>query len=57
LRAPLRRAALIEAMRRDKKVRAGQLRFVVLESLGRAATRDDVDIAIAADIWTELGAL
>lgn len=56
LRAPLARAALLEAMRRDKKVQHGLLRFVVLEKIGRAATREDVDPALVAGIWSELGA-
>ena len=42
LRGPLPADALLAAMRHDKKSRGGRLRFVVLESLGRAATRDDV---------------
>ncbi len=42
LRAPLPADALAAAMRHDKKARAGRIRFVVLEALGRAATRDDV---------------
>jgi 3-dehydroquinate synthase len=54
--APLPLDALLAAMARDKKVRAGRLRFVVLESLGRAATRDDVDPARAAAVWREMGA-
>ncbi len=56
LREPLSHAALLDAMARDKKVRAGRLRFVVLEAIGRAATRDDVDPARAAAVWRELGA-
>jgi 3-dehydroquinate synthase len=56
LRAPLSRDALLEAMRRDKKAREGKLRFVVLEKPGHAVTRDDVDPALVAEIWTELGA-
>ncbi len=54
--APLPLDALLAAMARDKKVRAGRLRFVVLESLGRAATRDDVPPERAAAVWRELGA-
>lgn len=53
---PLPRAALLDAMQRDKKVKHGRLRFVVLEALGAAATRDGVDTALAAAIWDELGA-
>ena len=56
LAAPLPLDALLAAMARDKKVRAGRLRFVVLESLGRAATRDDVPTERAAAVWRELGA-
>jgi 3-dehydroquinate synthase len=56
LREPLAIPALLDAMSRDKKVRAGQLRFVVLESLGRAATRGDVPTARAEAVWRELGA-
>lgn len=56
LRAPLASPDLLAAMSRDKKVRAGRLRFVVLEALGRAATRDDVDPARAGAVWRELGA-
>jgi 3-dehydroquinate synthase len=54
--APLPLDALLAAMARDKKVRAGRLRFVVLEALGRAATRDDIDPARAAAVWREMGA-
>jgi len=44
LRAPLDYPALFRAMTRDKKVRAGGLRFVVLRRAGEAATRDDVPL-------------
>ena len=56
LRVPLPTGSLVEAMKRDKKVKHGRLRFVVLERLGTAATRDDVDVAAAETIWKELGA-
>lgn len=49
-------AALVAAMARDKKVRAGQLRFVVLEAIGHAATRAEVDSAIVESVWREVGA-
>ncbi len=42
LHSPLQADLLLDAMRRDKKVRGGKLRFVVLEELGRAVTEDDV---------------
>ncbi len=56
LRAALPVGALEEAMRRDKKVRQGVLRFVVLKAVGRAATHDGVDPVVARTVWSELGA-
>lgn len=56
LREPLTLAALFAAMARDKKNRDGKLRFVVLESLGRAATRGDVPLAPVEKVWREVGA-
>jgi 3-dehydroquinate synthase len=56
LRAPLPLAPLMAAMARDKKVRAGALRFVVLKSLGLAATQGDIDPALAEASFREVGA-
>lgn len=56
LRAPLRVAALMAATARDKKVRAGALRFVVLRSLGVAATQGGIDPALAEACFREVGA-
>ena len=42
LRAPLPLASLVEAMRRDKKARAGLPRFGVLNKNGSAVTHDNV---------------
>jgi 3-dehydroquinate synthase len=56
LREPLPLAALTAAMLRDKKVRAGRLRFVVLRQLGAAATRNDVEPVLVDEVWRELGA-
>lgn len=56
LRAPLPRAALMAAMQSDKKVRGGRLRFVVLQRLGQAVTRADVDAGPVEEVWRELGA-
>lgn len=36
-------ADLREAMQRDKKVRAGQLKLILLEQLGKAVIRSDID--------------
>jgi 3-dehydroquinate synthase len=56
LLAPLPLAPLMAAMARDKKVRAGALRFVVLKSLGLAATQGDIDPALAEASFREVGA-
>jgi 3-dehydroquinate synthase len=57
LRTPLPLEALMAAMARDKKVRAGRLRFVVLKSIGVAITRDQVDAALAEAAFREVGAV
>jgi 3-dehydroquinate synthase len=56
LRAPHGLSQLQAAMGRDKKVRAGEARFIVLESLGTAATRSGVDPALVEACWREVGA-
>lgn len=57
LRAPLLVPALLAAMARDKKVRAGLPRFVVLERLGQAATRSEgIAPALVEDCFREVGA-
>lgn len=56
LREPLPLAALMAAMARDKKVRAGQLRFVVLKALGEAATQEGIAPALAEAAFGEVGA-
>jgi 3-dehydroquinate synthase len=57
LREPLALSALTAAMGRDKKVRSGGLRFVVLESLGLAATLGGVEPALAEAAFIEVGAV
>ena len=57
LREPLPVAALMDAMSRDKKNRAGALRFVVLNALGQAATRGDVPREAVEAVWREVGAV
>ena len=56
LARPLPVAALVEAMRKDKKVRGGTLRFVVLDRIGEAATRDGVPEALVEKLWRDAGA-
>ncbi len=55
LRGGLELGPLMEAMASDKKVRAGRLRFVVMEAVGRAATREDVPREIVESVWREVG--
>lgn len=56
LHAPLPYPALREAMLRDKKVRSGGLRFVVLKSLGAAATQSDVPPEMVEESFRIVGA-
>jgi 3-dehydroquinate synthase len=56
LRAPLPLANLLQAMARDKKVRAGLPRFVVLKKIGEAATRDGIEPALVEAAFSEVGA-
>ena len=57
LREPLPEAELVAAMQRDKKVRAGRLRFIVLEQWGQAAVVEDVDPSLVRQLWREAGAV
>ena len=56
LRARLAYADLLGAMRRDKKVRAGGLRFVVLKKLGEGATQGNVAPDLVEASFREVGA-
>jgi len=55
LRSPLPIAGLLAAMARDKKARAGNLRFVLLKGLGEAVVRADVAPAQVEAVWRDLG--
>ena len=50
-------AELQTAMTRDKKNRVDGLRFVILNSLGQAATRSGISPAMVEAVWRELGAV
>jgi 3-dehydroquinate synthase len=56
LRTPLPVAELQAATTRDKKNRADGVRFVVLNSLGAAATRSGIPPATVEAVWREVGA-
>ena len=57
LKSPLKKEDLLSAMRKDKKVRAGKLRFVVLRRIGEAVTEDGVDVNLVSTVWEEVGAI
>jgi 3-dehydroquinate synthase len=57
LRAALRFDALQAAMTRDKKVRSGGLRFVVLKRPGEAATQGGIAPALVEECFREVGAV
>ncbi len=44
------RRAVLEAMKRDKKVRLEKIRFVLLRSLGHAFMSEDVDMALVEEV-------
>jgi 3-dehydroquinate synthase len=56
LRAPLPYGDLLAAMTRDKKARAGGLRFVVLKRLGEAATQGGISPELVEASFREVGA-
>ena len=56
LRSPLPLADLLAAMARDKKVRAGAPRFVVMKSIGAAVTQEGVSPALIEACFREIGA-
>jgi 3-dehydroquinate synthase len=57
LAAPLPLTALMAAVARDKKVRAGLPRFVVLKKTGEAATHEGVTATLAETCFREVGAV
>lgn len=57
LREPIGMTDLIAAMASDKKVRAGRLRFVVMDAMGASSTRDDIDPESVESVWREVGAV
>lgn len=57
LREPLPIDLLIQSMMRDKKNRNGQLRLVVLESIGEANTIEWTDAEHLKRLWRKVGAV
>lgn len=56
LRTKLPLTELLAAMARDKKVRAGLPRFVVLEAVGTAKTQSGIEPALVEEAFREVGA-
>lgn len=56
LRTPLPVSNLLDTMRRDKKVRRGKLRLVLLQSIGEAITVDGVAEEEISKVWLSAGA-
>ena len=53
---PISEDRLMEAMTRDKKVKKGKLRFVVLSRIGQAVTRDDIPEPLIRALLADAGA-
>lgn len=56
LAEPLSADKLLAAMRLDKKVKAGVIRFVIMKRIGQAETIESADMAMIEEIWRECGA-
>lgn len=56
LHSPLASGDLLEAMKRDKKVRQGNIRFVAMRSIGESFTTVDVSRDIVSDCLANIGA-
>ncbi|MBC2605681.1 3-dehydroquinate synthase [Pelagicoccus albus] len=56
LNSPLPAASLLAAMRLDKKVKAGVIRFVIMKRIGKAETIESADMDLVEDIWRSCGA-
>ncbi len=53
---PISEERLLEAMTRDKKVKKGRLRFIVLSRIGAAVTADDIGKPLIRELLAETGA-
>ncbi len=56
LRQPVAVSKLLAAMKLDKKVRDGKLRFIALRAIGQAETVDDVPEKTIRSLWLQAGA-
>ncbi len=53
---PLRVDDLLGVMRSDKKVLAGNLRFVLMENIGKSFVSSEVEISAVEEVWKSVGA-
>lgn len=56
LRSPLSNNDLLSAMSRDKKVRSGKIRLVLMDRIGSARTQEIADSRELIDLWADFGA-
>jgi 3-dehydroquinate synthase len=56
LKRPLKIAALLDAMKADKKARNGRVRYVALRAIGQAETVDGVSEEWIRELWRGVGA-
>jgi 3-dehydroquinate synthetase len=56
LRKRIASARLLAAMKLDKKMRGGKLRFVALRRIGEAQTVDGVPEKLVRELWRKAGA-
>ena len=56
LREPLLLTTLMDAVARDKKVRGGMPRFIVLRALGQAETKAGIDRVLVENAFVNIGA-
>ncbi len=56
LREPLPLAELERVAGHDKKVRAGKLRYVIMDSIGNARTQDGINPDTVRQLWKDAGA-
>ena len=57
LHSPLSVEKLMDAMKRDKKIRSGKLRFIVMQGVGAAQSTEEVPENIATEIFRSSGAV
>lgn len=57
LRSPLSINNLLEAMQRDKKVKQGHIKFILMHTIGEAITCDGIQLEQTRLLWEGVGAI